>query len=123
MILVDTSIWIDFFRNNNPALSERLIEYLESGTAIGLSTVFGELLQGARAEDEERTIMEFWNNIPRINEENLFLEAGRLSDRYKFFAQGVGLIDCHFLAAAKIYNLNIWTLDKKLLESYTQLIN
>jgi predicted nucleic acid-binding protein len=121
VILVDTSIWIDFFRNRDHSLSDRLIEYLEIGMAVGLSSVFGELLQGVKTEDEERVVVEFWNNIPKVNEKDLFIEAGRLSSQYKLTAKGVGLIDCYLLAAAKIYNYDIWTLDQRLFEAFLKL--
>ena len=116
--MIDTSVWIEFFRHKDFSLGDRLIEYLENGAAVGLSTVFGELLQGARNDEEEKIILEFWNNIPKLNEEYLFIEAGRLSNRHKLISKGVGLIDCYLLAAAKNYNLSVWTLDKKLLAAY-----
>lgn len=121
MILVDTSVWIDFFRDKNHSLSDRLADYLENGMAVGLSAVFGELLQGARTEEEEKVIFEFWNNIPKVEEKHLFIEAGKISSQYKLNTKGVGLVDCYFLAAAKIYHLNIWTLDKKLYEAYIKI--
>lgn len=117
MIIVDTSVWIEFFRNKNISIVERLTEFLENGSAIGLSPVFGELWQGA-GNEEGAIISEFWESIPKINEENLFIEAGKLSNRLKPFSKGVSLIDCYLLAAAKKYNLNLWTLDKKLQEAF-----
>jgi predicted nucleic acid-binding protein len=118
MTLIDTSVWVEFFRNANSTLSLQVIEFLENRIAVGVSSVFGELLQGARNEEEEKLILEFWKNIPKIDEINLFIEAGKLSNRYKLFSKGVGLIDCHILAAAKNNNLNLWTLDKKLFDAY-----
>jgi predicted nucleic acid-binding protein len=116
VILVDTSVWIDFFRQANPSLNDRMVELLENRLVVGLSSVFGELLQGARTEDEEKIILEFWAHLSKVNEDNLFIEAGKLSNKYKLYSKGVGLIDCHILAAAKAHNLNIWTLDKRLFD-------
>ena len=118
MTVIDTSVWIDFFRNNDSVLSIQLIELLENRLAVGISSVFGELLQGAKNEGEERIILAFWKTISKVNEKDLFIEAGRLSNRYKLFSKGVGLIDCHILAAAKNNNLSLWTLDKKLFEAF-----
>jgi predicted nucleic acid-binding protein len=122
VILIDTSIWIDFFRHTQASLNDRLIELLENRLAVGLSTVFGELIQGARSEDEEKTILEFWNNILKVNEDTLFIEAGKLSNRYKLYSKGVGLIDCHLLAAAKLHNLSLWTLDRRLFDAYEKIV-
>jgi predicted nucleic acid-binding protein len=122
VILVDTSVWIDFFRGRDIVLRDQLAEYLENRIVMGLSTIFGELIQGAKTDDEEKTILEFWNTIPKLNETQLFTEAGKLSNRYKLYSKGIGLIDCHLLAAAKLHDLNLWTLDKKLLEAYSKII-
>jgi predicted nucleic acid-binding protein len=119
MILIDTSIWIEFFRDRDLSISDRLIEYLENGLAVGLSCVFGELLQGVKTEEEEKIILEFWRNIPKVDEKFLFIEAGKLSGRYKLITKGVGLIDCYLLAAAKTHSLNIWTLDRRLSEAFS----
>lgn len=121
MILIDTSIWIDFLRNTHRLLSDRMVEHLEGGTAVGLSAVFGELLQGARTTAEEKVILEFWNNIQKVDERGLFIEAGKLSSQYKLFEKGVGLVDCYVLAAALRNDLDLWTADRKLMTAYTDM--
>jgi len=118
LIVVDTSIWIDFFRRVDPILEEKLIEYLEHRQIYGVSVVFGELLQGVRDEQEEKLILEYWKNLPKANEDSLFIDAGRLSFKHKLYSKGVGLIDCFIIAAAKSSQSEIWTHDKKLLQAY-----
>jgi hypothetical protein len=44
-------------------------------------------------------------------------EAGKISHHDKLFNKGVGLINCYILAAAQINKLEIWSLDKKLLQA------
>lgn len=121
MILIDTSVWIEFFRNTDPPLVDQTIAHLENGTAVGMSAVFGELLQGARTADEEKLILEFWSNIPKVDERNLFIEAGKLSGRYRLFEKGIGLIDCYLLAATIQHDLDLWTMDRKLLAAYNRM--
>ena len=118
MILADTSIWIDFFKKTNHSLDAQMTEYLENRMVYGVSIVFGELLQGVRDDREEKIILDYWKNLPRFDERNLFIDGGKLSYQYKLFSKGVGLIDCYILAAAKLYQLEIWSLDKKLLQAY-----
>ena len=117
MILADTSIWIDFFRKTDLAIDEQMTEYLTAGRVFGISVVFGELLQGVRDEREEKIILEFWKNLPKVDEKNLFIDAGKLSYHYELFSKGVGLLDCYILAASKRHQLEIWSLDKKLLQA------
>ena len=121
MILVDTSVWIDFFRNSDPEIGGRLSGLLEDGEVIAISAIFGELLQGAKNEAEEKVILEFWESLPKIDEEDLFIEAGKLSREFKLTTKGVGLVDGYILAACKREKLTLWTLDKKLLEVFLKL--
>lgn len=53
MFLVDTSVWIDFFKASaNPAV-ERLKEVLTTGVEIGVSTtILQEILQGTADEQQ-----------------------------------------------------------------------
>ena len=51
MIIVDTSIWIEFFKGNTKVFEE-LKELLEKGNVLGVEWIFGELLQGARDKRE-----------------------------------------------------------------------
>jgi Predicted nucleic acid-binding protein, contains PIN domain len=114
VIIVDTSVWIDFFRQPDSQESEVLYSLIDQDRVVGLSAIFGELLQGAKNEAEEKLILDIWDAVPKIDESKLFIDAGILSFREKLVTKGIGLIDCLILAAAKRNHLTIWTLDKKL---------
>jgi hypothetical protein len=79
-----------------------------------LSPIFGELLQGAKSNSERSIIIEFWNNLPKISETNLFIHAGSESSRQKWLDKGVGLIDSVIIIASQETSSFIWTLDTKL---------
>ncbi len=53
MIVVDTSIWIDFFRNDLQE-SELLINLIETRQVIMLDCVAAELLQGSKNKREKK---------------------------------------------------------------------
>lgn len=93
--------------------------YIENGQVGALSLVFGELLQGVRDEREEKLILELWKHLPKIDGSQLFIEAGKISYRYKLFSKGVGLIDACILAVALRDGYEVWTLDKKLLLAFS----
>ena len=114
MIIVDTSIWIEFFRGNENIFSPLKVE-LENQNIIGLECVFGELLQGARNKKENSLIIECWNTLTKHDEKGLWLEAGILSAEEKYYSKGIGLIDAFLIAARKRFNATLWSLDKKLL--------
>ncbi|MEM7550180.1 MAG: PIN domain-containing protein [Bacteroidota bacterium] len=113
MIIADTSIWIEYLRGNEE-YQDMLNAYLDKREVIAVSAVFGELLQGCRAKREKSIINRFWQNLPKINESDLFIEAGKLSNDYGLIQRGVGLIDAYIFVAALNNDLFLWTIDKKL---------
>lgn len=113
MVILDTSIWIEFFKTNNPYFDQ--VAYLiDQNEIIGLSCIFGELLQGAKGNREKNLIHDFWSAIPQINENELFIRAGLESCRKKWLSKGVGIIDSAIIVAARESSSFVWTLDKKL---------
>ncbi len=114
MIIADTSIWVEFFKRIEPIFSS-LVTLLENRNIIGLSCIFGELLQGARNKRERQTIQSYWENLPRTDESSIFIEAGIYSSEQKLLSKGIGLIAAVILVAARNANSQVWTLDKKLL--------
>ncbi len=114
MIIVDTSVWIEYLRGRNPEVSQSLNGRLERRKVVALSAVFGELLQGVKNKREREIVAGFWRSLPHIDETDLFIEAGHLANEHKLSSKGVGLVDSYILTAALKHDLPIWTLDKKL---------
>lgn len=107
MILVDTSVWVDHFRRKN----ERLIRLLEEGEVYCHEFVIGELTLGHLKNREE--ILTLLQALPQVSvaqhgEALAFVSLGRL------FGKGIGWIDLHLLASARLGRAGLWTLDKKL---------
>lgn len=114
MVVADTSIWIEFLRRHQPYFV-LVSELLEKNNILAISPIFGELLQGAHGNTERVILMDFWNNLPKIPETDLFVRAGLASSRNKWAQKGVGLIDGAILVAARETSSFVWTLDKRLL--------
>lgn len=113
MVIADTSIWIEFLKNNEPYFS-KLLGLFEENQVLGIECVFGELLQGALNNQEIDMIKEFWGNVPKINESGAFIKAGEESSKNKWIKKGVGLIDSVIITLARATRSKVWTLDKKL---------
>ena len=113
MIIVDTSVWIEYLKGNEHYRNV-LPKYLKEKHVVAISAVFGELLEGVKNKREYEIISGFWESLPKINENDLFIEAGKLSHDYKLYNAGVGLIDTYILAAALKNDYALWSLDKKL---------
>ena len=114
MIIVDTSVWIEYLRGKNPEITHSLKTRLQKRKVVAISAVFGELPQGVKNKREREIVNGFWQNLPHVDETNLFIEAGQIANEYKLHNKGVGLIDSYILSAALRHDLPIWTLDKKL---------
>ena len=115
MVILDTSIWIEFFKGH-PPFFKQVSGLLEKNEVLALSYVFGELLQGTKNSRERTIIKEFWDNLPKIPEDELIIKAGVESSRNHWVDKGIGLIDSAILIASRESRSFIWTLDKKLIQ-------
>ena len=114
MILVDTSVWIDFLKGtlDNSSFFTKLIENRE---ALVLECIFGELLQGAKGKREKEIITEYWEMLPSIPMDGLWIQAGIYSRENRLHSQSIGLIDVVIITAAIKTHSKLWTFDKKIL--------
>lgn len=106
-MLVDTSVWVDHLRRGNATLAS-LLEQAQVWTHV---FVVGELACGNLAHRAK--ILGSLAALPQApmatHEEALaFLDAHHLMGR------GLGWIEVHLLASAKLAKLPFWTLDKRL---------
>jgi predicted nucleic acid-binding protein len=115
MILVDTSIWIEFLKQNQAYVHE-MESLLESKQVITIEPIFSELIFGSRNNKEKIKIVSYWKVLPRIKfNEGSFIEAANFANSHNYQNIGIGLIDA-ILTRSTIENKHlIWTLDKKIL--------
>jgi predicted nucleic acid-binding protein len=113
MIILDTSVWIEFFKNN-PVINPPVKSFLENQKILALECIFAELLQGAKNKREIDIISLYWDNLPHYSKQHHWIEAGIYSSRNKLHSKGIGLIDCVIIISARNANARIWSLDKKL---------
>jgi predicted nucleic acid-binding protein len=107
VILVDTSVWIDHFNTGVQGLGL----LLEEGRVQTHPFVIGELACGGLRN--RREILDRMGALPSSpmaehHEVMHLLEAERL------WSRGLGWVDLHLLASARISGGQIWTLDKPL---------
>ena len=113
MIVIDTSVWIEFLKQN-PLYASKVDELLENREVLAVEVIFGELLQGAKNKREKKIITDYWKTLPKCSQENVWIEAGKYSSENKLFSKGIGLIDCAIIISARKHHAKIWSLDKKL---------
>jgi len=113
MIILDTSVWIEFLQHKPEYLS-RLKRLIENQTGLALECILRELLQRAKNKREVEIISLYWESLPKVKTENGWIQAGIYSSVNKLTSKGVGIIDSYIITAARNNNARIWSLDKKL---------
>ncbi len=115
MILVDTSVWIDHFRQGNAELTRRL----NSGQVLMHRFVIGELALGSM--QHRHVVLDALKNLPQTTaasdeEVMLFIE------KHALFGTGIGYVDAHLLAAVRLTpGAALWTRDRRLLAESVRL--
>ncbi|REG82780.1 PIN domain-containing protein [Algoriphagus antarcticus] len=113
-VLIDTSIWIEFFKAN-PVYFEPCLEMIDHAEIFSLELIFAELMQGAKGNREIEMIDGFFRQMKILDAPGLVYEAGHYSRSYKLLDRGIGLIDSVIISTAVRFDLQIWTLDKNVL--------
>jgi predicted nucleic acid-binding protein len=107
VILVDTSVWIDHLRSADPILVEHLLE----SRVLCHPFVIGELAVGVlRRRAELLDLLHALPSAPVAGHAEVlaFVEAHRL------MGTGLGWIDVHLLASARLASHGLWTKDRPL---------
>ena len=107
MILVDTSVWVDHFRKE-----ENLLVYLlDNAQVITHPFVVGEIALGT--PKNRRHVLESLADLPVVMIAT-DVEVLRFIETETLARTGIGYVDAHLLASAKLTDVKIWTHDKKL---------
>lgn len=107
MILVDTSVWVDHFRQADARVA-LLAANLE---LVQHPYVTGELAMGNL--HEWRQTVDRLRSLPQVDvapQENLldFIECNELA------GSGIGFVDAHLLLSCDLSRLKLWTRDSRL---------
>ena len=115
MILVDTSVWVEHFRSASTILTE----LLGDGEVLGHPFVLGELALGNLRQRDD--ILRLLRRLPQATSAS-HGEVHQLIDRQALFGRGIGFVDAHLLAAARLTaGSKLWTRDRRLLAVAAQL--
>jgi predicted nucleic acid-binding protein len=113
-VLIDTSVWVDHFRRGNARLSD----LLEAAQVWTHPFVIGELACGNLARrGEVISLLDSLPTAPLVDHEEVlhFVAVQHLHGR------GLGWVDVHLLASARIASLPLWTLDRQLSQAAKEL--
>ncbi len=113
MILVDTSIWIDYIRSGH---DDRLDYLLDGESVLMHDYVYGEIAMGS--PKNRPSILELLGSLHRIPTASHF-EVMTFVESAKLYGLGLTYVDVHLLAAAQasgdLEPVRLWTRDTELL--------
>jgi len=108
VILVDTSVWIEHLRSASAILTE----LLGDGQVLVHPFVLGELALGSLRQRD--VLLSDLRDLPQA----IVASDGEvlsLIDRRTLFGRGIGYVDAHLLAAARLTaGSKLWTHDRRL---------
>lgn len=110
-VLVDTSVWVDYFKKGN----KTLIELMSIDVAMTHPMVLVELACGTPPAPRQQTLNDI--GVLRHCQQATLTEVITFIETEKLYGLGCGLVDMSLLASTLLTpNTQLWTLDKRLLQ-------
>ncbi len=116
MILIDTSVWIEFFKQKEP-FKKNVQSLLEAQIIVAIEPVFAEILYGVRNRKEKEIVQSYWQILPRISfGSSSMIETALFANDSLYLQSGIGLMDAIIMRSVTEGNHLLWTLDKRMLK-------
>ena len=114
MVLIDTSVWIEYFQRGAKELIEEINSLLDFGNVAICGVILGELLAGAKDTDFQSKIIHLKDVCMVIGDDvnNDWIKAGILSKKIQKKGKKVGLLDCYLAHIAIKNEISLWSYDK-----------
>lgn len=108
MLLVDTSVWINYLRKGDDVLAEAL----QNDAVVMHPHVIAELaLENLK---DRLAVLSLLRNLPQAVVATDH-EVQTMIEEFSLFGRGIGYTDAHLLAAARLTTeTRLWTHDKRL---------
>ncbi len=112
-ILIDTSVWIEYFQNKSSTITEKVDRILDEDKVCVPKIVIAELMRGAKSTKELSIIGDFIEAFNVIDKsEDTWIKAGRLSYNLKKKGKKIHLLDCYIAVIAQENGCKIFTLNR-----------
>jgi tRNA(fMet)-specific endonuclease VapC len=111
-VLIDTSIWVEFFRKKDSAVSTRLREYTKLDQVCYSGPILVELYQGAKTRRETEIMDELFGTIHYVDiTRNHYHHAGLVSQKAAREGKVFSTIDVILAVLAYDEGLSLFSLD------------
>ncbi|MBM4306843.1 MAG: PIN domain-containing protein [Deltaproteobacteria bacterium] len=111
-VLVDTSVWIEFFRKKDSSVSQKLREYLKLNQACYTGPIAIELYQGAKTNKEIEVIDHLLQTIHYVEiTRTHYQHAGEVSHHAARSGKIFSIVDLILAVLAHDEQLRLFSLD------------
>jgi tRNA(fMet)-specific endonuclease VapC len=111
-VLIDTSVWIEFFRKKESSISSRLKEYLKLNQACYTGPIAVEVYQGAKTPKEIQIIDQLLQTIHYVEITRMhYHHAGLISQKAAREGKVFSTIDMILASVAHSEQLLLFSLD------------
>ncbi len=115
MTVPDTSVWIEFLKQNEP-VTTRFLNLLKAGKIAVIEPIFAEILYAIRKPKDKELVLSYLQILPKLDfEAGSMLRASQFANDQNFHNLGVGLMDAAIMQPVISRGYQLWTLDKKVL--------
>ena len=112
-ILIDTSVWIEYFRSKSSSVEQKVDRFLEKDEIYIPKIIIAELMQGSKSTKELSIIEDFFDAFHIIDQkEDSWIKAGSLSYKLKKKGKNINLFDCYIAVIAQEYGCIIFSLNR-----------
>ena len=114
LVLVDSSVWIDYYRPQGPeGLKRRLQEELRLGTVATMGLIAVEVLQGAPSASALASLQEDFLGLEWLEiTQDVWVEAARLGAKLRQAGLSLPATDVVIASTAMHYRCRLWHRDK-----------
>lgn len=111
-VIVDTCVWIEFFRDPESLVTLRLNTLLRERRVIMPGMVLAEIIQGVRAPKEAKRVRENLKKLPYLEmTRDAWEKAGEISASLRKNGITIPLTDLIIAAMALLEDLEVFTID------------
>ena len=111
--IVDTSVWVEFFRSGGPGVGDLVEALIGGGDAVCTGIILAELLSGTRTRSEFAELLDVMLGLEVLEDAlDVCTRAGEISFDLRRRGITIPLADTLLAAQALIHDLQILTLDR-----------
>ena len=112
MVIIDTSVWIAFFRFSHSPEKPSVLHLLDEERVMLVGIVLSELIQGARSTQEQEDLQDTLIALPYLEmTPHTWLLTGEMGGELRGKGVTVGMPDLIVAALAQEYDCQVYSLD------------